>query len=175
MMRFLRKVILRRTKFHRRSGHAGDASRAERPPTARTTFAQRYPAACNSNSPELGVPAATALEVEVRLNGRDVAFDTPVDADEDERPSPAAFLIDHNADPYGIVETASEDESSLDTLHRGLVKLDARSRDIIQRRWLKDEPKATLQELADEYGVSAERIRQIEANAMKKMRAMFVA
>ncbi len=56
---------------------------------------------------------------------------------------------------------------------RGLVKLDDRSRDIIQRRWLSDDDKATLQELADEYGVSAERIRQVEANAMKKMRALF--
>jgi RNA polymerase sigma-32 factor len=129
----------------------------------------------NTVARELGVPAATVLEMEARLNGRDVAFDTPVDADEDERPSPAAFLIDHNADPYAMVEAESEDESSLDTLHRGLVKLDERSRDIIQRRWLKDDSKATLQELADEYGVSAERIRQIEANAMKKMRALFVA
>ena len=124
---------------------------------------------------ELGVPAATVLEMEARLNGRDIAFDTPVDADEDEKPAPAAFLIDHSADPYGTVEAESEEESSLDTLHRGLVKLDDRSRDIISRRWLKDGEKATLQELADEYGVSAERIRQIEANAMKKMRALFVA
>ena len=129
----------------------------------------------NTVARELGVPAATVLEMEARLNGRDVAFDTPVDADEDERPSPAAFLIDHAADPYGMVESESEEESSLDTLKRGLIKLDDRSRDIIQRRWLKDGEKATLQELADEYGVSAERIRQIEANAMKKMRALFVA
>lgn len=56
-----------------------------------------------------------------------------------------------------------------------MARLDARSRDIIARRWLKDGEKATLQELADEYGVSAERIRQIEANAMKKMRALFTA
>ncbi|NCT69281.1 MAG: RNA polymerase sigma factor RpoH [Rhodanobacteraceae bacterium] len=124
---------------------------------------------------ELGVPAATVMEMEARLNGRDVAFDAPVDADEDERPSPAAFLIDHAADPYSAVEAESEEESSLDTLQRGLVKLDERSRAIIQRRWLQDGEKATLQELADEYGVSAERIRQIEANAMKKMRALFVA
>ena len=124
---------------------------------------------------ELGVPAATVMEMEARLNGRDVAFDAPTDSDDDERPSPSMFLIDHAADPYGMVEAASEDESSLDTLHRGLVKLDDRSRDIITRRWLKDSEKATLQELADEYGVSAERIRQIEANAMKKMRALFVA
>ena len=124
---------------------------------------------------ELGVPAATVLEMEARLNGRDVAFDAPVDADDDDRPAPAAFLIDHAADPYAMVETESEEESSLDTLQRGLVKLDERSRDIIQRRWLRDGDKATLQELADEYGVSAERIRQIEANAMKKMKALLAA
>ena len=124
---------------------------------------------------ELGVPAATVLEMEARLNGRDVAFDAPTDTDDDERPAPAAFLVDHGADPYAMVEHESEEESSLDTLQRGLVKLDDRSRAIIERRWLSDENKATLQELADEYGVSAERIRQIEANAMKKMRALFVA
>jgi len=129
----------------------------------------------NTVARELGVPAATVLEMEARLNGRDVAFDSPVDADDDEKPAPAAFLIDHAADPYMSVEAESEEDSSLDTLHRGLVKLDDRSRDIISRRWLKDGEKATLQELADEYGVSAERIRQIEANAMKKMRALFVA
>jgi RNA polymerase sigma-32 factor len=129
----------------------------------------------NTVAKELGVPAATVMEMEARLNGRDVAFDAPTDADDDEKPAPAAFLIDHSADPYATVEAESEEESSLDALHRGLVKLDDRSRDIIQRRWLRDGEKATLQELADEYGVSAERIRQIEANAMKKMRALFVA
>ena len=121
------------------------------------------------------MPAATVLEMEARLNGRDVAFDAPTDADDDEKPAPSAFLIDHASDPYAMVESESEEESSLDTLQRGLVRLDERSRTIIQRRWLKDGEKATLQELADEYGVSAERIRQIEANAMKKMRALFVA
>jgi RNA polymerase sigma-32 factor len=129
----------------------------------------------NTVAKELGVPAATVMEMEARLNGRDVAFDAPTDADDDEKPAPAAFLIDHSADPYGTVEAESEEASSLDVLHRGLVKLDDRSRDIIQRRWLRDGNKATLQELADEYGVSAERIRQIEANATKKMRALFVA
>ena len=129
----------------------------------------------NTVARELGVPAATVLEMEARLNGRDVAFDAPTDTDDDERPAPAAFLVDHGADPYMMVEHDSEEESSLDTLQRGLVKLDERSRAIIQRRWLSDDNKATLQELADEYGVSAERIRQIEANAMKKMRALFEA
>jgi len=129
----------------------------------------------NTVARELGVPAATVLEMEARLNGRDVAFDAPTDADDDEKPAPSAFLIDHASDPYAMVEAESEEESSLDTLQRGLVRLDGRSRDIIQRRWLKDGEKATLQELADEYGVSAERIRQIESNAMKKMRTLFAA
>ncbi|MBN8482537.1 MAG: RNA polymerase sigma factor RpoH [Xanthomonadales bacterium] len=130
----------------------------------------------NTVARELGVPAATVLEMESRLSGRDVAFDAPVDDDEDARPSPVMYLEDHqNADPYLTVENDSEEESSLDTLQRGLARLDERSRDIIRRRWLDDGEKATLQELADEYGVSAERIRQVEANAMKKMRALFVA
>jgi len=129
----------------------------------------------NTVAKELGVPAATVMEMEARLNGRDVAFDAPTDADDDDKPAPAAFLIDHAADPYAMVESESEEESSMDTLQRGLMKLDDRSRQIILRRWLKDGEKATLQELADEYGVSAERIRQIEANAMKKMRTLFEA
>ena len=130
----------------------------------------------NTVARELGVPAATVREMESRLSGRDIAFDAPVDDDEDAKPSPVMFLEDHqNADPYDSLEGDSEEESSLDTLNRGMEKLDARSRDIIQRRWLIEGEEATLQDLADEYGVSAERIRQIEANAMKKMRALFVA
>jgi RNA polymerase sigma-32 factor len=104
-----------------------------------------------------------------------MAFDAPSDADDDEKPAPVAYLVDHNADPYEALESENQEESELDSLQNGLAKLDARSRDIITRRWLKDGDKATLQELADEYGVSAERIRQVEVNAMKKMRAAFAA
>jgi len=124
---------------------------------------------------ELGVPAATVREMESRLSGRDVGFDAPSDTDDDAPPAPVAYLIDHGADPYESVARSDHDENQLDVLRDGMAKLDARSRDIISRRWLKDDEKATLQELADEYGVSAERIRQIEANAMKKMKALFVA
>jgi RNA polymerase sigma-32 factor len=123
---------------------------------------------------DLGVPEATVLEMESRLSGRDVGFDAPVDADDDDRPAPAAFLIDHSADPYDAVSAADQSENELGTLSTAMSRLDERSRDIIQRRWL-TEDKATLQELADEYGVSAERIRQVEANAMKKMRGLFQA
>jgi RNA polymerase sigma-32 factor len=123
---------------------------------------------------DLGVPEATVREMESRLSGRDIGFEAPVDADEDARPAPEAFLIDEGADPYDNVADADQADNEQETLSGALARLDARSRDIIQRRWL-DQDKATLQDLADEYGVSAERIRQVEANAMKKMRAAFAA
>ena len=124
---------------------------------------------------DLGVPVADVLEMESRLSGHDMAFDAPADADEDAKPAPVAYLVDNGADPYNTLESEDQEESDLDALKRGLARLDSRSRDIIQRRWLRDDDKATLQELADEYGVSAERIRQIEVNAMKKMRTLFAA
>jgi RNA polymerase sigma-32 factor len=124
---------------------------------------------------DLGVPVSDVLEMEARLSGQDMAFDAPGDADEDAKPAPVAYLVDDTADPYHALENKNQEESDLDTLKNGMAKLDARSRDIIQRRWLKDGEKSTLQELADEYKVSAERIRQIEVNAMKKMRTLFAA
>ena len=123
---------------------------------------------------DLGVPEATVREMESRLSGRDIGFEAPADADEDAKPAPEAFLIDEGADPYQNVADADQSDNQLETLSAALRKLDERSRDIIQRRWL-NEDKATLQDLADEYGVSAERIRQVEANAMKKMRGLFAA
>jgi RNA polymerase sigma-32 factor len=123
---------------------------------------------------DLGVPEATVREMESRLSGRDIGFEAPADADDDAKPAPEAFLIDDGADPYDNVSDADQADNQLDTLSSALQKLDERSRDIIQRRWLNEE-KATLQDLADEYGVSAERIRQVEANAMKKMRGLFAA
>ncbi|KQX97606.1 RNA polymerase factor sigma-32 [Rhodanobacter sp. Root480] len=121
---------------------------------------------------DLGVPEATVREMESRLSGRDIGFE-PVSDDEDAKPAPAAFLVDDGADPYENVSDADASDNRLQALSDALVQLDARSRDIIQRRWLDDDNKATLQDLADEYGVSAERIRQVEANAMKKMRGLF--
>ncbi len=123
---------------------------------------------------DLGVPEATVREMESRLSGRDIGFEAPADAEEDAKPAPAAFLVDEGADPYDSVSDADHADDQLSTLSTALNKLDERSRNIIQRRWL-DDDKATLQDLADEYGVSAERIRQVEANAMKKMRGLFAA
>lgn len=124
---------------------------------------------------DLNVPVAEVLEMEARLNGKDIGFDAPADQDEDDaRPAPVAFLEQHGADPSLRYAEDDEEENRLDVLREGLAGLDVRSRDIITRRWLADS-KLTLQELADEYGVSAERIRQIESVAMKKMKALFAA
>ncbi|KAF1008146.1 MAG: RNA polymerase sigma factor RpoH [Luteibacter sp.] len=124
---------------------------------------------------DLGVPEATVREMESRLSGRDVGFEAPADADDDEKPAPAAFLVDEGADPYDNLAEADASNNQMGALSSALANLDNRSRDIIQRRWLAEDNKATLQDLADEYGVSAERIRQIEANAMKKMRVAIAA
>jgi RNA polymerase sigma-32 factor len=124
---------------------------------------------------DLNVPEAEVLEMESRLSGRDIGFDLPTDASDDAPPAPVAFLVDHHADPAEAYETSSAEDDQLELLREGLSRLDDRSRDIIRRRWLDDGNKMTLQDLADEYGVSAERIRQIEANALRKMKALFVA
>jgi RNA polymerase sigma-32 factor len=125
---------------------------------------------------ELNVPVAEVLEMEARLSGRDIGFDAPSDDDDEHAPpAPMAYLESNAADPSLSYENESDEANQLELLREGLSKLDARSRDIIRRRWLEADSKITLQELADEYGVSAERIRQIEANAMKKMKALFVA
>jgi RNA polymerase sigma-32 factor len=124
---------------------------------------------------DLGVKPETVREMEARLNGMDIAFDTPADEADDAKPSPATFLVDqNNIDPYSVMEAETSGARQLDALHDGLDQLDQRTRDIVHRRWIA-EPKATLQELADEYGVSAERIRQLEANAFKKMKQVLLA
>ena len=124
---------------------------------------------------DLGVPEATVLEMEARMNNYDVAFDAPADADDDAPPAPALYLEDHGADPYRTLAEADKEGRDLDSLQHALDRLDARAQDIIRRRWLDADSKVTLQDLADEYGVSAERIRQIESAALKKMRASFAA
>jgi RNA polymerase sigma-32 factor len=129
----------------------------------------------SSVAKDLNVSEREVLEMESRLSGRDIGFDAPSDQDDDHAPpSPAAYLVDHNDDPALTYERDNHEEGQLELLREGLSDLDPRSRDILKRRFL-GEPKATLQELADEYGVSAERVRQIEANALKKMRALFAA
>ena len=119
---------------------------------------------------DLGVPRETVLEMESRLSGHDVAFDPAVD-DDDDAPSvaPAQYLRDSNPDPATQAEASDWEAHTHERLAEALATLDPRSRDIITQRWL-GEGKSTLQELADKYKVSAERIRQLENNAMNKLR-----
>jgi RNA polymerase sigma-32 factor len=129
----------------------------------------------SSVAKDLNVSEREVLEMESRLSGRDIGFDAPTDNDDDHAPpAPINYLVDHNDDPALAYERDNHEEGQLELLRGGLSELDPRSRDILKRRFLAEQ-KATLQELADEYGVSAERVRQIEANALKKMRALFAA
>ena len=113
--------------------------------------------------------------MEGRLSCRDLAYDAPLEADdEDGWQAPQYYLEDHSADPALEVEAGEWQESSEHRLHLALDALDERSRDILSQRWLAEE-KATLHDLAARYGVSAERIRQLEQNAMKKLRASMAA
>jgi RNA polymerase sigma-32 factor len=122
---------------------------------------------------DLGVSAKEVTEMERRLSSRDLSFDPAPDADEEESYSPAAYLPQADADPAVMVEREQFDDDSADRLTAAMIKLDERSQQILRRRWMVDD-KATLHDLAAEYGVSAERIRQIETQAIKKLRAMIV-
>jgi RNA polymerase sigma-32 factor len=118
---------------------------------------------------ELGVKPEEVLEMETRLSGADVAID-PAPGDEDSF-SPIAYLTDAEDEPMTILEKEETARNRSMGLHSAISRLDDRSRRIIEARWLKEDDPATLQELANEYGVSAERIRQIESKALKTMRA----
>ncbi|NLJ13353.1 MAG: RNA polymerase sigma factor RpoH [Gammaproteobacteria bacterium] len=123
----------------------------------------------------LGVEAREVREMESRLTGHDMSFDpSATEDDEGTYHSPANYLEDHSHDPALQLESLDQTESSSNSLHEALSKLDERSRDILQQRWLSDE-KVTLHDLAAQYGVSAERIRQIEKNAMKKLKGSIAA
>jgi len=123
---------------------------------------------------DLGVTPAEVTEMEKRLAARDMSFDPAPESDEEELYSPAAYLPAPDADPAEQVEEAEASDDSSDRLRGALERLDARSRDIVQQRWMTDD-KSTLHELAGKYGVSAERIRQIESSAFGKLRGLMAA
>jgi RNA polymerase sigma-32 factor len=124
---------------------------------------------------DLGVSEQDVTEMERRLSSRDVSYDPAPDADDEESAaySPSAYLPAPDADPAVAVERAEWDDDVSERVAHAMTQLDERSRAILRARWM-DEPKATLHELADQYGVSAERIRQIEANAIKKLQKLVV-
>jgi RNA polymerase sigma-32 factor len=121
---------------------------------------------------ELGVKPETVLQMESRLANQDLAFDGS-DSDDDDAPSaPSAFLPDSRMEPAALVEREDTEASQRARLNAALTRLDERSKIILTSRWL-SENKKTLRELAQQFGVSAERIRQIETNALNKLRVQF--
>ena len=123
---------------------------------------------------DLGVKPEEVFEMETRLSGKDVALE-PQPGEEGEIVTPIAYLTDAEDEPARIFERAEVSRNRSDGLRLALAKLDGRSREVIEARWLREDDKATLQELADQYGVSAERIRQIEGKALKAMRGHMAA
>ncbi len=122
---------------------------------------------------DLGVSPKEVTEMERRLSARDAIFDPPTGADDEHSFTPAAYLPSPDANPATLVEKADWTDDATERMTVAMKDLDERSRDILQNRWLTDK-KMTLHELADRYGVSAERIRQVEANAIKKLRTAIV-
>lgn len=125
---------------------------------------------------DLGVSPEVVREMEVRMTGHDTSFDPYLENDDGDNShfAPAAYLVDMRGDPEAVLEESDWDTHNNDKLQHALARLDERSRDILQRRWLVDD-KATLQDLADKYGVSAERIRQLEKSAMEKLKVVMEA
>jgi RNA polymerase sigma-32 factor len=119
---------------------------------------------------DLGVSPEEVTEMEKRLHARDAIFDPAPDADDERSFTPAAYLPSPDSDPAKLVETADFNDDASARMAAAIRTLDDRSRHIIESRWLSD-TKMTLHELADEYGISAERVRQVEANAIKKLRS----
>jgi RNA polymerase sigma-32 factor len=119
---------------------------------------------------DLGVSPEEVTEMEKRLHARDAIFDPAPDADDERSFTPAAYLPSPDSDPAKLVETADFNNDASARMAAAIRTLDDRSRHIIESRWLSDS-KMTLHELADEYGISAERVRQVEANAIKKLRS----
>ena len=130
----------------------------------------------NAVAEDLGVTPETVMEMEGRLSAQDVAFDGADSDDSDDKyvASPAAYLENKEMNPEQALEISQTSGNNLHQLHSALEGLDERSRDILAQRWLAED-KSTLHELADQYGVSAERIRQLEKNAIGKLKATMEA
>ena len=119
---------------------------------------------------DLAVRPEDVIEMERRLEAHDAAFDGLAGDDDHRHPAPAAFIADSSPDPSESIAEAEWRESATGRLQSALERLDGRARDIVRRRWL-TEPKAKLRELAEEYGVSAERVRQIEVQALQELKS----
>ena len=136
---------------------------------AKKTLAWLTAAETKAVAKDLGVSEKEVTEMEKRLHSRDAIFDPTPDLDDERNFTPAAYLPAPDSDPARQVETSDFNNDASTRMHAALDVLDDRSRRILEERWL-TEDKMTLHELADEYGISAERIRQLEVNAIKKLR-----
>lgn len=124
---------------------------------------------------DLGVSASDVLEMESRLSGQDLGFDAPSHANDDDNiSSPSTYLVHQSDDPAAVLEGNNWTDYQMSKLSTALTELDERSQAIIAARWLGDKKK-TLHELADQYDISAERIRQLESNALKKLKGFLAA
>lgn len=121
-------------------------------------------------SDELGVSTKDVLEMESRMSAQDLSFDLSNDDENDHIVAPVAYLEDQKSDFSSAIEHSNWEENATEKLSAALVHLDERSRDIIQARWLEEDQKTTLGDLAKKYNISAERVRQLEKNAMQKLR-----
>src|SRR5471032_1646939 len=128
----------------------------------------------NAMAKTLGVKPEEVVEMETRLGGQDIALE-PLNDDGDESYAPIAYLADTDGEPGRVLEHAQEKRLKSEGLNHAIASLDARSRRIVEARWLRETDQATLHDLAAEFGVSAERIRQIEHKAMQKMRGLIGA
>jgi RNA polymerase sigma-32 factor len=130
----------------------------------------------SSIAKELGVSTAEVMEMEERLNAHDVAFDLPGAEEEETAFAPVEYLVAEDTDPASIIEAADSNENQTEVLSKALATLDSRSLAVVKKRWLvAEKKKATLHDLAAEFKVSAERIRQIEENAVKKLKAVLTS
>lgn len=166
----------RKLFFNLRSKKANLKGEAADGDTHRNTLSA---AEAESVARELNVKREDVLEMEMRLAGGDVALEPQADDDGEESYAPIAYLADESNEPTRVIESRHRERLSSEGITRALDVLDARSRRIVEERWLKVNDDAsggmTLHELAADYGVSAERIRQIEVAAMKKMRSALEA
>jgi RNA polymerase sigma-32 factor len=124
---------------------------------------------------ELNVKPEDVLEMEARLNGHEISLEANIDDDSEENYSPIAYLQDESLEPLEAIEAKQTEVAKTTGLANALQNLDDRSRRVVEARWLEDKGGKTLHELADEFGVSAERIRQIEQKAMQKMKTLMLA
>jgi len=129
----------------------------------------------NHIAQELNVKPEEVMEMEYRLNGQEISLDASVDEDGEETYSPIAYLADESPEPSVALEIAQTERLQTSGLSAALASLDSRSRRVVEARWLNEGESATLHELAAEFGVSAERIRQIEAKAMQKIKSEILA